>query len=210
MKKIRISNNLIINKNFPHKAFLLLIKLKQKAYDGTKIRIKVETLMYELKWKDRRQIKKYLNILYDFGLINIKIGKMTSRKPLEFEILDNPKKNYTQIGTNVINKTIECASKIMVKDKNKMVERNMSHMAVRLLYYYAMLLTNKVKKVYPTYEEIYCYTKINKRYIYFINKNLEENGLIKIKYGGYYVKLVKENDTIVTFKERNEYVLTFL
>lgn len=211
MKKIRISDNLITNKDFPHKAFLLLVKLKQKAYEGTKVKIWTEVLAHELNWTDKRQIKKYLNVLYDFGLIDTKIERMNYFRPLEFKILDVPKRNYTQINTNIINQVIECTNKTMIKEKGKIIERDMSHMAVRLLYYYTMLVVNtNTNKVYPTHDEIYQYTKINKRYIPFINKNLEENGIIKIKHGRYYGKLIVEHDIVVTVKERNEYVLTFL
>lgn len=203
VKRIQVSNNMLTNKTIKHEAIYLYIILKSICKNN-QVNIYAAKLLKILNWKDIRTLRKYLLILYELQYIDIRYDKMPKHKSLEFNLINNPKKNYVQVDIDTIGKIISVSQAVPLHIKEDTVILNLQEMAVRLFYIYEMYYNVHQGKAFPEYKDITNNTGISSKHITALNKVFEENKIVKIKHGDWY-EIEDLGESVLRRKGRNEY-----
>jgi hypothetical protein len=202
-KRIQVPNELLTNKAMKHEIIYLYIILKSICVKN-KVNIYSDNLLKKLNWKDIRTLKKYLQLLYNIKYIDTNYDKMPKHKPLSFNLLNNTRKNYTQVDIDTIHKVIDVSKEVPLQVKKNITILNLQEMALRLFYIYEMYYNVYEEKAFPEYADITSNTGISSKYIVAINRVFEQKKIVKIKHGEWY-ETNDENDNVVKRKSRNEY-----
>lgn len=202
IQKIQIENEMIIDTEIPHSAFAMFVELKMKSYNNV-TELYIPILMQKLGWKDKRTLKKNINILIDKGYIVNDINRLIMNKPIRFE-LKKIEGYYTQVDIHTLKKirsvTRDKLEVIGVKEKVDVYDR-----ALRLFYYYEKNYNINYGKAFTPYELIIEQTKIHSTYIKTINNLFSKSKLVAIVLGEWYEKEI-DDGMFIPQKSCNEYI----
>ena len=199
--KVQIPNDIIINREVDHATFFLYVELKRAFYKG-KLVVYPYSLKEALGWKDNRKLKSHFNKLYELGLIKNEVNRINPSRPIDVELTEGAlNSDYTQVDIETLDKIKRHTSLVVMPGRKNF--RDVQDSATRLFYYYEKNYNHDYGKAFPTYLQISEDTRIHSSYIQAINEVFDRSGLVKIRKGTFYQKLVDGRNIVQ--KSGNEY-----
>lgn len=204
VQRVQIHNSLIVDAEIPQPAFALFIELKMKSYEDV-AELYLPILMQKLGWKDKRTLKKNVDILMEKGYITNKVGRLVATKPVRFELKPiGDGEAFTQVDIYTLKK-IRSATRDKIEVGGVKGLTDVYDRALRLFYYYEKNYNPNYGKAFTPYEMITKETKIHSTYIKAINDLFIKNKLVAIMGGTWYEKEI-EDGLFIPQKSCNEYI----